>query len=127
MKGKVTRPVSGRKRCERSCGRGELTGLSAKLIHVNTILPEIGLQHETVVRIRADHVGMRSVVSANGKATRRSAGRFFASNVALVPMSVGGSAQRSTGQNREYGNAPASIVGHENIFSGSVEAEICRT
>ena len=88
MKRKVSRAITGRKRDKRSSNRSQLARVLIEAIDLDPVLPKIGLQHESVIRVGVDHVRVRRVMAADGKASRRGVVRMSTAQGTLVPMDI---------------------------------------
>src|SRR3954449_1179725 len=76
--------VARRKANERGCRRRQLTGCVIELVDVDPILPEVGKQNESILRIRLDHVRMRHIMPTYGEAAGRGGGCLFRSKRAGI-------------------------------------------
>src|SRR5271156_162721 len=114
MKGEVARPIPRRHRNKRSSwSRRQFAGAGIEGGDIDPILPQVCLQHEAVGRVCVDHVGMRFVMTAEGKTARRTARWNLRSNGACVLVDVCSWAQRSGWKDRQHGYSPAGVICHK--------------
>ena len=85
------------------------------------------MQHEASGRIGLNHVRVRPVMAAEGKATRRRVGRLRGADVAGIGLNISGRAQPTIGKNRQHRSGAAEVVGHQHEPPGRVNAHIRRT
>src|SRR4051794_34023912 len=81
--------------------------------HKDLIEPQIGMQDKATARVGLNHVGVRSIVSAEGEAAAGSIHRFSGSNRAGVILYVGRFPQTTIRQDRKDGDAAAKIIRHQ--------------
>ena len=68
------------------------------------------MQHEPPRSIRQDHVGVRTVVSAEGEAAGRGVRGFRRPDLARIDLDVARFTETSLGQNRQHRDGPAEVV-----------------
>src|SRR5438046_2648834 len=111
MKYKMTGAVPGRQRHGRRIVGGKSTLLDVEPPNQDLIEPEVACQHESARRIGLDHVRVRPVVAADGKAPVRRAGRVRWTYRALIVFDVGRGTEFAVRPDGEYGHGGPLVVG----------------
>ena len=122
----MPRSIPWRQRNCRGIIRGQTSRALIKLPDENPIQPQIGVQNEAARGIRLNHVRVRSVVSAEGEASRRSMGGLFRSHGAGFVLDVRGGPKAAVRQNRQHRHRAAKVVGHQHKLSRWMDAQIGR-
>src|SRR5205085_5665808 len=102
--------------------RGQNAGCLIEFPNKNLIQSEIHVQNESTGAIGLDHVGVCAVMTAEGEASRWSVGGLLRSDGPGIALHVGGGAETTVGEDRQDRNAAAKVVGHEEKFSGRMNA-----
>ncbi len=115
---------------QRDCGRfirSQHALLLVELPDEDLIQAQVDMQHEASRGIGLNHVRVSPIMSAEGKAARRSIGRLGRANLPDIVLDVRGVAQTTVGQNRQHRHGAAKVVGHQQELSGRMDAHIGRT
>src|SRR5438876_1140085 len=103
MKKKMTGAVARRQGHRRRTIGGKRAFLDVEPPNQDLVEPEVAYQHEAARRIGLDHVGVRPVVSADGKAPARRAGRVRWAYRTLIAFDVGRGAEFAVRPDGKYG------------------------
>src|SRR5207249_9895863 len=104
MKYKMTGAVPRTQRHERRIIRGERAFLDVEPPNEDLVEPEVACQHKAARRIGLDHVRVRPVVAADGKAPVRRAGRVRGAYRTLIAFDVGRGAEFAVRPDGKYGH-----------------------
>ena len=118
--------VSRRKGDESRIVRSQQAALLLELPDEDPVQAQVGVKHEASRGIGLDHVGVRPIVAADGEAAGRGVRRFRGADRTCSDLDVRSLAQPAVGQDWEHSHGTAEVVGHEQVVSARVHADIGR-
>src|SRR5437899_3277835 len=124
MKCKMTRAVPRRQGRRRRIIRGKRAFLDVEPPNQYLVEPEVACQHESTRRIGVDHVRVRPVVAADGKAPVRRASRVRGAYRTLIALDVGRGTELAVRPDGEHGHGTPLVVGYEHVLAGGVDAQM---
>ena len=93
--------------------RRQRTRLLVELPDEDLVQAQVRVQHESAGRIGLNHMRVRSIMSAEGEAARRSVSCLGRANLASIILDIGGFSQATTLKNRQHSDGAAKIVCHQ--------------
>src|SRR2546428_222923 len=82
------------------------------------IQAQVGMQQVASGGIGLNHMRMRPIMSARGKAARWSVGGPGRANLAGIVLGIGGGPETTVAENRHHRDGARKIVGHQQEPSG---------
>ena len=124
VESEMPRPVAGRQCDQRRIVLDKPAALNIELPDEDPVPTEVAGENESSGRVGLDHVRVRAFVAADGKTSRRRAGRTGWANVARAGFDVGRGPEFAVGAKRQHGHGAAGVVGHEDVLARRVNAEM---
>lgn len=122
MKGKMTRAVS-RRQWDKPRGVGRKGAvLHIELPNEDLVQSQITGEDEQARRIRLDHVRVRTIVAADRKASRRSAGSMLRSNLSQVHFDVCRGPEFAVRTDRKYCDTSSGVIGNQYVLARGMDA-----
>ena len=104
-----------------------MTACLVELVDVDAILPKVGIQNESILRVRLDHVRMRRIMAADGEAPGRGGGCMFRSQRSVIFVDKAGGFQPPIRKDGNHRDAAADVIGHEGELACGINTHMCRT